>query len=283
MTAQQPVCEREEYRALFQRIDRMVKKVDESRLDPRFQIEKDDRTKRSPNYEWADKQGLKSFIELIAYSQGANSRAVKRLVDSGDLEKVFEGYDLQSVASLTKDKIVRQYWPEKGRPRKPIEIGAIRYHKKIDSMIGCAVALLVFQKKVTSFMAYLKGIQIPKEINTERDLDVFWTKFDQVRQDLMKAKMPFFRSFTTLCHLFTHLGYDCAKPDSAVMAAMLNLSVVTSPGNGESELKRAVKTMQIYGMCRRLRTPVVDFYFLIHGGQEWAKQFVRTDYYDQQP
>lgn len=280
MTTHQAICEEQEYQPLFREIDRMRARIDQFKLEPQFHDEIRARSERRPNYGLSDEQLLRSLIELIAYSQRANAKAVKRLIDRGDLDIVFQGYDLQVVENLNKDEILQEYWPEKGKPRKPVEIGAIQIKKKIDSMIGCAPALIKLQNDAASFMDYLRGMKIPDEIETESDLNSFWTKFDQVKDKLKTIGMPFFASDVSLCHLFTHLGYDSAKPDSGVMKAAVELSIVTK--SGSKERRETIKRMQLYGMCQHLRAPVVDFYFLIQGGQSWAQQFVSKDFYNQQ-
>jgi 3-methyladenine DNA glycosylase Tag len=274
------ICEAQEYQALFPDIDQMVSRVNEFRIDPEFQNEVNARANSKPDFALSDIEILKKFVYLIAYSQQANSQRVTKLVQSGTFDEIFKGYSLQNVASLNRDTILQQYWSK---------IGAIRYQKKIGSIIGCAKALLKVQSGYTSFMAYLQKVEIPRTIKTEEELQEFWEKFAQVRKDLNEAKMPFFGNFTSLCHLLLDLGYDCAKPDSAVMKAAVKLRIVSAlekqgysnkyPVFPEHQLKKVICTMQLYGMCRDLRTPVIDFYLLIHGEQKGARAYVRFAYY----
>ncbi len=87
--------------------------VDQFKVEPEFQQEKKRRGEKSPDYSLTDEELLKSLIELIAYSQQAKAKAVNELVKCGNLDKVFQGYNLQIVASLTKDEIMihgRQTW-----------------------------------------------------------------------------------------------------------------------------------------------------------------------------
>jgi hypothetical protein len=50
------------------------------------------------------------------------------------------------------------------------------------------------------------------------------------------------------------------------------LGIVES--TGEKGLIKTVKTIQEYALLREIRPSVIDFYFLVFGEQEWAKQFV---------
>jgi len=78
-------------------------------------------------------------------------------------------------------------------------------------------------------------------------------------------------------------GFDCAKPDLAVMKAAVDLGIVApAPKNrshGEADLKRAVAAIQAYGVSKGIRVPVIDLYFLIRGGQTGVKHLVRPEYY----
>jgi hypothetical protein len=86
------------------------------------------------------------------------------------------------------------------------------------------------------------------------------------------------------------LGFDCAKPDLVVMRAAVDLGIVPEPpkqnknpdvyrAHPEKSLQEVVTTIQSYALSRKTRAPVIDLYFLIHGGQSDAVGLVGRGYY----
>jgi hypothetical protein len=85
-------------------------------------------------------------------------------------------------------------------------------------------------------------------------------------------------------------GFDCAKPDLAVMKAAVEMGIAPdapkqkrnpdkSCAYPERDLRNAIKAIQSYAVCRSTRAPVMDLYFLIHGGQLGVRELVQDGYY----
>jgi hypothetical protein len=269
---QQSICQ--EHQQAFQRVDEVVARIE------RFQVESDfsraiaKRTDTVPDCDLADDVVLRILVELIAYSNNAKSDAVGRVLESCVFDTIFKHYDVQEAARLDPDHVIEEYWPK---------IKSIRFKYKIARMIRCANCLLAIQSSHGSFMHYLDTQNIPVTIRTTADFNGFWKGFDAVKADFDVMKMPYFRNLTSLCHLFLRLRYDCAKPDSAVMKAAEDLQIVLPSGKGRSfsdkYRRRVIRFIQLYAMCRGVRAPVVDLYFLIHGGQRSASRLVQSAYY----
>ena len=84
--------------------------------------------------------------------------------------------------------------------------------------------------------------------------------------------------------MFLELGYDCAKPDVAVMGAAASLGIVPhskrkNGGYTERQGRYVIQLMQRYAIHKGIRVPLVDLYFLIHGGQTGHRNCVREEYY----
>jgi hypothetical protein len=47
----------------------------------------------------------------------------------------------------------------------------------------------------------------------------------------------------------------------------------------KASLKKAVRTIQAYAVQKKMRVPVIDLYFLIHGGQTGSIDLVKPEYY----
>lgn len=297
MSSQQSICQQPDYQPFYMAIDAMVREVDKHKLPPDFDDKVNERNNWVPDFTLSDSDVLRKLAYLIAYSQQAKASAVEALIMSGNLDVALLQFDLPQVAVLESQVVIQKHWPHKkvkGQPKpikKPIEIGAIRFPTKIASIINTARAMsrLINRHGKTSFMDYLRAKGIPLRITTEREFDEFWKKFDLVRADFIDVEMPFFGGFTSLCHFFMDFGYDCAKPDSAVMDAAVKLHIVPAPPKQkkhpdkdlpfpETHLEKVVKTIQVYGMCWDVRPTVVDLYFLVHGGQSGVRKLVSSTY-----
>lgn len=235
------------------------------------------RSKWNPDRDQSDCDILKECIKLIAYSQQAKACRVEVLINEGIFDKIFLKYNVRAVANLEYEQLHSKYWSQIG--------GAIRYPKKLKSMIGCAQALLKINENHKSFMTLLRGFEIPTELRSPSDIDEFWIKFTTFQQRLQQKQMPFFNKLTSLCHLLMIVGYPCLKPDSIVMGVAVRLGVI-SPGSGKknnnyNDEKRmeVVKTMQAYCLSRKFNIHSLDKYLLIDGGQTGAIAQVYPQYY----
>jgi hypothetical protein len=261
-------------------IDGMVERINRFKVEPRFSAEMKERELKRPDFNLKDEYLLSRLVALIAYSQQAPSDRVTRLLQTPIFSEIFHDYSVEESAGLSPDKIINAHWPQ---------ITAIRFKSKIDAMVDCAKCLLLIQKQYGSFMKYLEKSGLPSTISSDAEFVSFWEGFNRVQAEFLHYKVPYFCNLTSLCHLLLDFGFDCAKPDSAVMKAAVDLGIVPLPPMGrnsekrrnhpEENLRTAVQTIQAYAVRRRTRVPVIDQYFLIHGGQRDSVQFVRPDYF----
>lgn len=274
------ICNKPECAAIFTQIDLMIDRVCKFQT-PKFQPELLERERHSPNFDLSDDELLKILATLIAYSQQAQAKVVGKLLASGLFDKIFEDFIVEKVALLRSDDIIERHWPDKSVPDKKDIIGAIRYPQKVASIIKCARILQKLRsEKSMSFAMYIQAHGIPTRITNENELVLFWRKFEALRKELEDQDMPFVKNFTTLCHLLKDFGYDCAKPDSAVMNAAIKLGIINAKKSfNDTDKKKVIQIMQIYGLCRQLRTPVLDLYFLIHGKQGGIMDLVMPGYF----
>ena len=261
-------------------IDGMVARVDRFKVEPQFAQWVNERVELVSNFDMKDDEVLRRLVVLIAYSNSANAEKVTQLVESHAFDHIFHNYTLEDTAKLSPESLVQSYWPQ---------VREIRFKKKIGAMIGCAVSLRAIGARHGSFMRYLKSVGLPS-IKSDSDIQLFWESFNQVRAYFLDVDFPYFGNFTSLCHLLLDQGFDCVKPDSAVMKAAVSLGIVPPPPmqkknpkkaslHPEKSLRKTVETIQAYALCRHVRPPVIDMYFLIHGGQSGAVGLVEPAYY----
>jgi len=234
------------------------------------------RAGRSPLSDLGDQELLRLCINLIAFSQSTPAARVEVLIATEMWERAFEGFDIEKVSALDPGQFYDEYWQK---------MGALRFPTKLKSMINCAKCFLKLGKEHSSFLSCLRSKNIPISIEDDEDIQNFWSQFDNLKKDFKLVEMPFFSQQTSLCHLLMMLGYDCAKPDSMVMSAAVDLGMVPSqpgtqnPNYSDSLRRRVVKTMQEYCVKRKLRMPVLDLYLLIQGGQSSVVHMVHPEFY----
>ena len=159
-------------------------------------------------------------------------------------------------------------------------LGALRYPTKIESMVGCAEAMARIEKSGSTLVAMIEESLIPLELVEPAGIVTSWARFQRLQAALKDARMPFFGSLNSLCHLLKDLGYPCMKPDSGVLASAASLGIVPTKRNyNDSDRRVAVETLQRCCIPLRTEMAVLDLYLLINGGMFWARQFVRSDYY----
>ena len=249
---------------LFNEITRVIEKITLSAIQPKFGEKLDGRRNRDIPDALSDQKLLRIMVELIAYSQNANSKVVKKIVDSNVLDEVFADYDIDLIAQMNPCDLVDEYWSR---------IGGIRQQSKLFQVVMLARKF----KEIGSLYELIANSNIPHTIKTTSDIDQFWIAFKLLRKALIEKKVPFIRSTTTLLHLLLHLGYDCVKPDSAVMKAAAKFGIVEKE-TGEKNLALAVRKIQEYSLFKGMKPAELDFFFLIHGGQAWASGFVTDSY-----
>jgi len=247
---------------LFNEITSVIEKIKLSGIQPKFGKELKNRRKREIPDSLSDQKLMRIMAEIIAYSQQANSGVVKKILDSGQLDTILVDYDIDAIAKMNPCDLVEEHW---------FKIGGIRQQTKLFHIVMLARKM----KEIGSLYRVIENSNIPHKIKTLYDIDQFWIAFKDLKKTLNDLKVPFIRSTTTLLHLLLHIGYDCVKPDSAVMKASVKFGIVEQD-TGEKNLHRTVRTIQEYSVQSNLRLAELDFYFLIHGGQAWASQFVKV-------
>jgi len=260
--------------AQFSHLDRVIGQIGKYQHHPLLSQEIAKRQQRTTHYRVSDPQVLAKLVEMVAYSNNVQVKTIETIYGTGAFDRIFGDYAPETVARLDPTDVLEFHWPQ---------ISGIRFKSKVRHMIHSAQCLLAIKAEHGSFMKYLKSRQIPSLIRTDAELELFWAGFDQVRGDLKAWGMPYFCNFTSLCHLFLEMGFDCAKPDSGVMKAAANLGIIegerTSTVFPEKRRRQVVQFLQWYAIHRQLRVSVVDLYFLIHGGQTGAARYVKPEYY----
>jgi 3-methyladenine DNA glycosylase Tag len=249
----------------FNDFDQIINKVDLFVLEPSFSQEKSRRLNKLPSDYIDDRGILRLCSYLIAFSQNSNSELVDKLIKSGNIDKVFQNFEIDEVIKMNPCDIVEQQWDL---------IKVMRQQGKIFHIIMLARKI----KKIGNLSDIFNNNRIPKRIESKSDIEEFWKGFNELQNILKDNKIPFFQSTTSLLHFLLESGYDCVKPDLVVMKVGKKLGIVESVESDEN-LRTVVRTIQEYSLDRGLRPSVVDLYFLIDEGQKWAKNFVRNEFY----
>lgn len=250
----------------YEKIDHILEKVDQFRIEPFFSDEKFKRQDRVPDDYINEKDILELFANLIAFSQNSNSELVDKLIKSGNLNTVFKGFDISEVVKMNPCDVVEQKWEL---------IKAIRQQGKIFHIIMLARKI----KNIGNLPDIFNNNKIPKKIESLSDIDDFWHGFNELQNILKINKIPFFQSTTSLLHFLLESGYDCVKPDLVVMRVGKKLGIINETESDES-LRKMVKSIQLYSLERNHRPSVIDLYLLIDEGQKWAKNFVKKEFYN---
>lgn len=250
---------------ISQEVDKIIERINSFKVEPIFSIELESRNKRKVADALTDNEIIEVFTNLIAYSQNANSELVEQVIMSGIFKEIFSDFNIDEIVKMNPCDLADEYWHR---------ISGIRQQAKLFHIVSLARKI----KNIGSFSKLLEEIEIPKEIITEADIDLFWKGFGKLRKKMNKNKVPFFRSTTSLLHFLLETGYDCAKPDLVVMKVAKKIGIVDQE-TGESNLIKAVRAIQEYSICKGIRPSVVDFYFLIDEGQLGAKKYVNNEFY----
>lgn len=266
---------------LFRKIDEIVENIHRHAVEPLFSMDIMRRSAGLPTSAFSDEYIMKRMILLIAFSERVQSKVIEKMVQAGVFNRVFVSYAPSDVAKLDPAKLEKMYWDN---PSKPNERLAPLYKRsKLRSMVGCAEGLLKIASQHGSFMQFIEQQKFPNKIDSLEKQRRFWESFDYTRAYLENIGIPFFKEFTSLCHLLQDIGFDCAKPDSRVMEAAERLGIIgNKTREGQRPLKErklVIQVMQMYAAHKNIKTPVVDLYFLIYGGQTDAKKFVTPEFY----
>ena len=253
----------------FKEIDNIIETINRFRQEPLFSNEMKSRQNRTNPLLLSDNELLEIFSYLIAYSQNANSETVEKVLLSGKFNEAFESFEIDKVVMLNPCDIADKHWDS---------IKGIRQQTKLFHIVSLARKMERIGKSKGRFTDLLKQVDIPTSIRSEEDIDKFWVGFDKLLKIMENHKIPFFRSTTSLLHFLLHVGYDCIKPDLAVMKVALELGIVEKETD-DKNLRKAVRFVQEYSLYKGIKPSIVDFYFLIEGGQMGAKKYVTENFY----
>jgi hypothetical protein len=251
---------------IFIGIDKIIETIDKYRQEPIFSEELKRRQNNTVSETLTEKEILETFTKLIAYSQNAKSDVVEKIIKSGIFNEVFSNFDITIVSQMNPCDLADKYW---------LKISGIRQQAKLFHIVSLARKI----KRIGSFSRILRETEIPRQINSEEDIDKFWKGFERLLKSLKTYKIPFFSSVTSLLHFLLDTGYDCVKPDLVVMKVSKKLGIVDSD-KGNKNLIKTVKTIQQYSIRTKRRPSIVDFYFLIDEGQLGSKKYVTPQFYN---
>jgi hypothetical protein len=251
---------------IFIGIDKIIETIDKYRQEPIFSEELKRRQNNTVSETLTEKEILETFTKLIAYSQNAKSDVVEKIIKSGIFNDVFSNFDITIVSQMNPCDLADKYW---------LKISGIRQQAKLFHIVSLARKI----KRIGSFSRILRETEIPRQINSEEDIDKFWKGFERLLKSLKTYKIPFFSSVTSLLHFLLDTGYDCVKPDLVVMKVSKKLGIVDSD-KGNKNLIKTVKTIQQYSIRTKRRPSIVDFYFLIDEGQLGSKKYVAPQFYN---
>lgn len=258
-----------ELKRTFEYIDLIRREVDAAKKEPEFSRRLIERAQRTPASLQSDRDVLRIFARLIAYSQNAKAASVSGMLSKGIFETVFRNFEVEQVRMMKHAAVEAMYWDQ---------ISAIRYKRKIRAIIRSAESLSSIQAKYNSFIQLLKQTGIPPVLRSTADVETFWQGFDNLLTVLKEEKMPFFRRTTSLLHFLLSTGYDCIKPDIIVMRVAKKGNMVSSE-TGDENRRKVVRDIQLYSVDRQIRPGVVDLYFLIYRGQTGVKHLVHPWFY----
>lgn len=221
----------------------------------------DERMKTSLSVIPSGNKLMERLCIAIAYSQGAPSDLVHRLVVSGRLKESLHGFDVAAIAAETRQNLLKRCW------KSPLT--CIRFKDKLWAMIRCARVLQRIETEHGSFRKYLGRFRIPRRIAAAEDIPAFWQAFPRLQADLKARQMPFFSNTTSLLQLLLDLDFDSVKPDLIVMRVAKEWGIV-SRETGNPAFRQAVRAFQQYGVDRQRRPLAVDWVVLTQGRQKGA-------------
>ncbi len=250
---------------ISQRIDKIIERINEFKIEPIFSTELESRNKRKVAKVLTENEVIEIFTTLIAFSQNANSKLVEQIIKSGIFKEIFADFNIDEIVKINPCDLADKYWGK---------IGGIRQQAKLFHIVSLSRKI----KSIGAFSELLTKTEIPKEIKTENDIDLFWGGFKKLKKVMNENKVPFFRSTTSLLHFLLETGYDCVKPDLVVMKVAKKIGIVDKE-TGEKNLIQTVRTIQEYSISKDIRPSIVDLYFLIDEGQLGAKKYVKNEFY----
>jgi 3-methyladenine DNA glycosylase Tag len=211
-----------------------------------------------------DREIMRHVCVAIAYSQGARSSMISRLIEAPIFTEAFAGFDPAALARRDPELILAGYWSR---------LGHLRFRNKIHRIIQCAQALNGIIGDCGSFADYLEGFEIPRRIRNAKHIEQFWQRFNALQSNLQRREMPFFRSTTSLLQLLLDLDYDSVKPDLIVMRLARRIGIVERE-TGDRAFRQCVRFLQTYSIANGCRAAEIDLALLAFGGQSGARQLL---------
>lgn len=256
---------REQSSAWWSALD-LLNTICDSHATKDWKVEKKERTLKKPLPLPTDKEVMRLFAVAIAYSQGARSSLIQKLIQTIEFSEAFGHYDLQVLAHAAPEAILKKHWHL---------LSAMRFRKKVKSIVHCAFVLNEISGKHGSFSSYLNTFSIPRRLHSFEDIDLFWQGFDRLKADFKTRKMPFFKSTTSLLQLLLDLDYDAVKPDLIVMRLARRIGLAARE-TGDKAFRSTVRKLQEYAVARKKRVRFVDLQMLAFGGQSNASKMLKT-------
>lgn len=250
---------------LHNKLNAIIRRVTDFKIDPAFSVEIKRREENRPPQAISNSELLEVFVQLIAFSQQAISKKVKILIDEKVFAEILAEYDAEKVAAMNPCDLAEKHFAR---------VSGIRQQAKFFHIVMFSRLI----KRDATVLQLLTNPPLPKIINTESDIQDFWKGFKLLQAKMKSAKAPFLRETTTLLHFLMELGYDCIKPDSAVMKASNKIGIVNSL-KGNKNFIQTVKAVQNFALQEKIRPGVIDLYLLIEGKQTDASMLVRDEFY----
>jgi len=248
---------------IFQALDRIGQTCVESAL-PEWKREAKRTSQKKCDPIPDDHEMMRRICVAIAFSQGAQSKLIEKLIVKPVFSEAFANFDVNRLAQKNPETIRRHFWKS---------LGHMRFKGKVDAMVRGATVMRDLAKEYGSFAEYLKSFQIPQRLKSGGDVDQFWKGFLCLRADLRSRKMPFFQNTTSLLQLLLDLDHDAVKPDLIIMRLARRIGMVEKE-TGEANLQEVVRKVQEYSISREVRASLVDLQMLAFGGQSSASQLL---------
>ena len=255
--------------AVFPLVDELIARVQQHKLEPHFSVEATRRENNVAKPFTSENEIFDAYAQVIALSNGSKSELVDAIIKNGKLAAAIHNYDVEKMAQANPCDLIDASWPDIG--------AALRRKNKLLQLTLAARAIV----RSGGLMKVFNQAQLPTRVQSVADIEQFWNGFNLLRLKMAELDMPYLKAHTSLLHFLLHSGYDCGKPDSAVMsvASKWRMARGTTPKAKENDLVGVVRMMQEYGVATGNRPPLIDFYMLIEGRQTWASKHVHPSYY----
>lgn len=255
--------------AVFPLVDELIVRIQQHKIEPHFSAEVTRRENNVARPFTSENEIFDAYAQVISLSNGSKSELVETIIKNGKLAAAIHSYDVEKMAQANPCDLIDASWADLG--------AALRRKSKLLQLTLAARAIV----RSGGLMKVFNQAQLPIRVQSVADIDQFWKGLNLLRLKMVELDMPYLKAHTSLLHFLLHTGYDCGKPDSAVMgvASKWGMARGKTPKAQENDLLAVVRMMQEYGVARGIRPPLIDFYMLIEGHQSWASKHVKASYY----